>query len=85
MELHQKIEVQDSKFNSFCICLFNLTAKTAAVNSNPGIEMALIGDMRGLPIKRNTPRCYFHQLIADTSKLHMKHLRNCIFQDFLIF
>ena len=51
VESHQKIEIQDSRFNSLCIFSFNLTAKTAAVNSNREIEIALIGDTRDLPIK----------------------------------
>ena len=34
IQRHQKINAQDSRFNSFCICSFNLMAKTAAVNSN---------------------------------------------------
>ena len=59
---HQKIEVKDYKFNSFCIYSFYLMAKTAAVNCNQGIEMALIGDTRNFPVKNEHAKLSFSSI-----------------------
>ena len=52
MESLQDFEAQSCKFSSLRIIMSSLTARIAAVSSNLGIEMVLIGANQHLPIKR---------------------------------